>query len=95
MHLKKLWTAIDLLSILGKSNLSDKLKQNFSQAASVGILRYGCTIGTLIKYIEKKLDGNYLRMVVAVLNKSWKQQPTKLQLYSLKHSISKQFKEDE
>ena len=37
---------------------------------------------TLIKHIEKKLDGNYIRMLHGVLNKSWKQLPTKQQLYS-------------
>ena len=31
--------------------------------------------------MEKKLDGNYSRMLWAILNKSWKQHPTKQQLY--------------
>ena len=31
--------------------------------------------------MEKKLDGNYTRKLSAVLNKSWRQHPTKLQLY--------------
>ena len=31
--------------------------------------------------MEKKLDGNYTRMLQAVLNKSWRQHPTKQQLY--------------
>ena len=31
--------------------------------------------------MEKKLDGNYTRMLRAILNKSWRQQPTKQQLY--------------
>ena len=30
---------------------------------------------------KKKLDGNYIRMLRAVLNKSWRQHPTKQQLY--------------
>ena len=29
----------------------------------------------------KKLDGNYTRMLRAILNKSWRQHPTKQQLY--------------
>ena len=29
----------------------------------------------------EKLDGNYIRMPLAILNKSWKQHPTKQQLY--------------
>ena len=33
------------------------------------------------KRLEKKLDGNYTRMLRAILNKSWRQHPTKHQLY--------------
>ena len=32
--------------------------------------------------MEKKLDSNYIRMLRAVLNKFWRQHPTKQQLYS-------------
>ena len=35
----------------------------------------------LTKWLEKKLDGNYTRMLLAILNKSWRQHPTKHQLY--------------
>ena len=31
--------------------------------------------------MEKKLDGNYTRMLRAILNKSWRQRPTKQQLH--------------
>ena len=44
--------------------------QFFFQAADVSILVYGCTTWTLTKRMEKKLDGNYTRMVQAVLNMS-------------------------
>ena len=47
----------------------------------VSILRYGCTTWTLTKRLEKKLNGNYTRMLRAVLNKSWRQHPTRHQLY--------------
>ena len=57
------------------------MKRSFFQAAIVSILRYGCTSGTLTKWLEKKLDGNYIRMLQAILNKSWRQHPTKKQLY--------------
>ena len=46
------------------------------------ILLYGCTTWTLTKHMEKKLDGNYTRMLWAILNKSWRQHPIKQQLYS-------------
>ena len=42
---------------------------------------YGCTTKTK-KCLEKKLDGNYIRMLQAVLNKSWKQHSKKQQLYA-------------
>ena len=41
----------------------------------------GITTWTLTKCIEKKLDGNYTKMLRAVLNKSWRQHPSKKQLY--------------
>ena len=81
-RLTKTWTAIDKLSIIWKSDLTDKMKRGFFQAAVVSILLYGCTTWTLTKRLEKKLDGNYTRMLLAILNKSWRQHPTKQQLYS-------------
>ena len=66
-RLTKAWTAIDRLSIIWKSDLTDKMKRSFFQAAVVSILLYGCTTWTLTKQLEKKLDGNYLRMLRAIL----------------------------
>ena len=80
-RLKKAWTVIDRLSIIWKSNLTDKMKRSFFQAAVVSILLYGCTTWTLTKRLEKKLGGNYTRMLRAVLNKSWRQHPTRHKLY--------------
>ena len=65
-----------------KSDLTDKMKRSFFQAAVTSILLYGCTTWTLTKRLEKKLDGNYTRMLRAILNKSWQQHPTRHQLYS-------------
>ena len=61
----------------------------FFQAAVVSILMYGCTTWTLTKRLEKKLDGNYTRMLRAILNKSWRQQPTRHQLYDRLPPITK------
>ena len=80
-RLTKAWTAIDRLSIIWKSDLTDKMKRNFFQAAVVSILLYGCTTWTLTKRLKKKLDGDYTRMLRAILNKSWCQHPTRHQLY--------------
>ena len=65
------------------------MKHSFFQAAVVSIQLYGCTTWTLTKHIEKKLDGNYTRMLRAKLNKSWRQHPTKQQLYGYLPSIMK------
>ena len=81
MWLAKAWTAIDKLSVIWNSDLTDKMKCSLFQAAVVSIMLYGCTICTLIKGMEKKLDGNYIRKLRAMLNKSWRQHPTKQQLY--------------
>ena len=80
-RLTKAWTAIDRLSIIWKSDMTDKMKRSFFQAVVVSILLYGCTTWTLTKWLEKKLDGNYTRMLRAILNKSWRQHPTRHQLY--------------
>ena len=41
------------------------------------------------KFLEKKLDGNYTRMLRAILNKSWRQHPTRHQLYGYLPPITK------
>ena len=64
-------------------------EHSFFQAAVVSILVYGCTIWTLTKRLEKKLDGNYSRMLRAILNKSWRQHPTWHQLYGHLPPITK------
>ena len=45
--LTKAWTAINRLSVIWKSDLTDKIKHSFFQAAVVSILLYGCTTWTL------------------------------------------------
>ena len=88
-RLTKAWTAINRLSIIWKSDLTDKMKRSFFQVAVVSILLYGCTTWTLTKRLEKKLDGNYTRMLRAILNKSWRQHPTRHQLYGHLPPITK------
>ena len=88
-RLTKAWTAIDRLSIIWKSDLTDEMKRSFFQAVVVSILLYGCTTWTLTKRLEKKLDGNYTRMLRAILNKSWRQHPTRRQLYGHLPPITK------
>ena len=68
------------------------MKRSFFQAAVVLIQLYGCTTWTLTKRQEEKLDGNYTRMLRAILNKSRRRQPTKQQLYGHQLSITKTIK---
>ena len=90
--LTKAWTANDSLAVLWKSDFTDKMKCSFFQGAVVLILLYRFTTWTLTKRMEKKLDGNYTRMLRAILNKSWRQQPAKQQLYGHLPPIMKTIK---
>ena len=67
--LTKAWTAIE-----GSQTWPIKWSAVSSKQQSC---RYCCTTWTLTKRMEKKLDGKYTRMLRAILNKSWKQHPTK------------------
>ena len=65
------------------------MKRSFFPAAGVSILLYRWITWTLTKRLEKKQDGNYTRMLRAILNKSWWQHPTKHQLYDHLPPITK------
>ena len=73
--LAKALIAIDWSDFHTINNLSDKIKQYFIQAVAVSVLLYGCTTWTLTKCIEKRLNGNYTRMLWVILNKSWNNTP--------------------
>ena len=92
MRLAKAWTVMDRLLVIWKSDLTDKMKRCFFQAAVVSILQYGCTTWTITKCMEKKLDDNYTRMLRAILNKSWRHHPTKQQLYGHRPPVTKTIK---
>ena len=49
-RLAKAWTVINRLSVIWKSDLTDKMKYSFFQAMIVSILLYGCTTWTLSKW---------------------------------------------
>ena len=76
-------------SILFSSSLRIATSVCIFPAAIVSILQYGCTTWTLTKRMEKKLDGYYTRMLQIILNKSWRQHPTKQQLYGHLPPITK------
>ena len=75
--------------VILKSDLTNKMKCSFFQAAIVLILLYGPLTWTLTKRLEKRIDGNYTRMLQAILNRSWRQYPTKQKLYGHLASIMK------
>ena len=58
IYLVKAQNAINRLMI-GKSNLSNKIKQDFFHVVAFSILLYGFTIYTLKKCITRKLDRKY------------------------------------
>ena len=76
-------------SVWSDFHMIDKMKRSFFQAAVVSILLYGCTTWTLSKRLEEKIDCNYGRMLRAILYKSWRQHPTRHQLYGHLPPITK------
>ena len=78
-RLAKAGTVIGRLLAILKSDLT----------AVVPILLCGCTTWTLTKRMKKRLDGNYTRMLRAVLNKSRRQRPTKQKLFGHLPPITK------
>ena len=91
-RLTKAWTTIDRQLVIWKSDLTDKMKRSFFQAAVVSILLFGCTTWTLTKHRGKNLDGNYTRMLQGILNKSWRKHHNKPQLYGHLPPITKTIK---
>ena len=81
MRLAKAWTATDRLSVIWKSDLTDKLKRSFFPATFESLLLYECTTWMLTKRTEKKLLSNYAIILQAILNMSRRQHSTKLQQY--------------
>ena len=70
ISLAKAWIEIYKFSIMWEFNLSDKIEWVFFQVVSVSILLHGCTTWRRTKRIEKKLNGEYPRMLRAILYKS-------------------------
>ena len=68
------------------------MKCSFFLAAVVLILLYGWTMWTVNNRMEKKIDGNYARMLQAILNKSWRQHPAIQKLYGHQPPITKTIK---
>ena len=65
------------------------MKRSFFQVAIVSILLYEYTTWMITKRREKRLDGDYIRMLRTILNRSWRQHPTKHLLYGHLPPITK------
>ena len=85
-RLAKAWTAIDRLVVIWKSEMTNKMKQFFPSSSRVDTAIW---MHYMTKQMEKKLNGNYTRMLQAILSKSWRQHPTKQQLYGHLAPITK------
>ena len=74
--------ALNKMQTVWKANLSDNLKRST-----------WTLVRTLTKTLESKLDGTYTRMLITALNLSWRQHPTKVQLYGNIHPLTTIFRE--
>ena len=90
--LAKAWTAIDSLSVIWKSDRTDKIKHSCFQAAVISILLFGWNTKTLTKRTEKKLDSKFTRMLRAVLY--WRQHRSCTGTYHPSRKLSKFDKPD-
>ena len=69
--LVKAWSNVDRVSVVWKSDLSNKIKHNFSKPRSCLIYYMDSPYGSYLS-IEKNLDDKRARILRAILYKSWK-----------------------
>ncbi len=79
MHVRKgqAWQAINKLQKIWKSELPQQTKIKVFQTLVEPVLLYGYETWTLIKQLERSMDGCYTRLLRAALNISWKQKVPK------------------
>ena len=85
MHIRlaKRWAALNKMNAIWKSRLADRIKRNFFRATVESVLVYGSVSWTLTKALEKRLSGNYTRMLRAILNRYWKDHPISKEIYAI------------
>ena len=71
------------------------MKRDFIQDVAMSVLLYGWPTWSLMKHLEKNLDGNNTRMLRVFLKKSWKQYHTKQQLHGQLPPISPTIKDEQ
>ena len=65
IYIGKVWTVINRLSIIWKSDRSEKIKKDFFRTVIGSLRLYGGTSWMLTKHIEKKLDGKLHKMATS------------------------------
>ena len=83
------WTATNRLLVIWKSDVSNKIKCNFSKKRSYPYYCRDALHACRLSVSRKKLDGNSTVILRVILKKSWKQHPSKRQLYGHQPPISK------
>ena len=72
-QLAKAWTLINRLSVIWKSDLTDKMKRSFFQAAVTSILLHGCSLnvwGEAWRQLHKKAASNIEQVLQAAPHKA-------------------------
>ena len=82
------WSACQKLHKIWSSGISSNLKVKFFRACIEPILLYGSETWTMQKAFENRLDGCYTRFLMRIQNLSWKNHPTKKQIYGNLQPIS-------
>ena len=70
------WTAANKMDTIIKSNMNKNLKIRFFQNTVESVLLYGSECWTITKSMEKRLNGNYTRLLRKVQNVSWDERLT-------------------
>ena len=81
IRLAKSWVAFNDIHSIWKSRQPAKMKRNFFRATVEYVLIYGYVSWILTKALDKRLNGNYTRMLRAILNRSWKDHPNNKEIY--------------
>ena len=83
------WSACNDLHKIWVSDLNLNMKIDIFKTLIEPILLYGSETWTLSSKLQKRVDGTYTRLLMRIKNISWKQHPTKQQIYNNLPQVSK------
>jgi len=75
------WTAANKMDTIWKSDLNNELKVRFFRSTVENVLVYGSESWTLTREMERRLNGNYTRLLRKVQNVSYAEHKTNRELY--------------